>query len=127
MTASFMSAMSTRARNACWSRLAEASRSSATVSSAMHKFTLAQGPVKRGARLVTPARDLVRRKDENVGRNPQRSQKPPQAHHFSRAVLDQRLNHQEIDIGIVARIAAGMRAEKDDARGTSGLCQNAHR
>jgi hypothetical protein len=48
---------------------------------------------------------------------------------ISRAVFDPPLDHQKIEIRILARIAAGVRAEKHDARRSGGLhgCVPPHR
>jgi hypothetical protein len=109
------------------SRFAAASRRTAKFCSTMHDPALAQSPIEQAPWLIAPARDLLDREDENVGGNAQRPEQPPEPHHLPSAVFDPRPNDQEIQVGVLARVTAGMRPEEDDASGAASLREDAHR
>jgi hypothetical protein len=63
--------------------------------------------------------------DDHIGRDPQATQRPPQANRLGRDINDLRLDHQEVEIASGSRLTSGMRAEQDYTRAWSRVRESA--
>jgi hypothetical protein len=83
---------------------------------------LAQGVVEHRAGHVAPFLDVRLGDHDDVGRQAQGREHALQAHDLAVVVLDARLDHEQVDVAVGPGLAAGVRAEEDDARAGRGLC-----
>jgi len=93
----------------------------------MQDLSFPQGTVEHRTGPCPEARHVRHRAHEQVDRDPQGSQDPPQAHHLLGLVDRLAYDDEEIHVRVLRWLPAGIRSEENDLLRVSDLSQDPYR